>query len=105
MLKIKERYRFKRTWKVWIWKTDQKRKTHKYVHEHGKEEYYTETLWIYDDGINTIEILEKRENSDWKHPNEEKEVYVYENDYDMGISKYILQKLYDLIKADLIVKE
>lgn len=83
----------------------EKEKTYKYLHGNGKEEYYTETLWKYDNEINTIEILEKRENSDWRHPNEEKEVYIYENDYDMGISKHTLDTLYDLIKADMVVKE
>ena len=105
MLKIRDDVDLKELEKYGFEKQTRKGKTHKYEYEHGKEEYYTEILWIYDDGINTIEILEKRENSDWKYQNEEKEVYVYENDYDMGISKYILGKLYDLIKANLVVKE
>ena len=105
MLKIRDDVDLKGLEKFGFEKQVKKEKTHKYECEHGKEEYYIETLWKYDDGITTIEILEKRENSDWRHPNKEKEVYVYENDYDMGISKHILEKLYDLIKANLVVKE
>ena len=60
---------------------------------------------VYDNGINTLEIVEKRENSDWEHPNKERELYIYENDYDGGLSKGMLDKLYDLIKAGLVVKE
>lgn len=82
-----------------------KEKTHKYLFKNGEEEYYIETLWEYDDGITTIEILEKRENSDWEHQNEEREIYVYESDYDMGVSKKSLEILYDLIRADMVVKE
>lgn len=80
-------------------------KTHKYLYGNGEKEYYTEIFWEYDDERNTIEILEKRENSDWKHQNEEKEVYIYANDFDAGISEDMLDTLYDLIKADLVVKE
>lgn len=34
--------------------------------------------------------------------NIEREIYVYENDYDVGISKDILEVIYDLIKADMV---
>lgn len=71
----------------------------------GEEDYYTESVFLYDDGINFFEILEERKNSDWKHPNKEREVYIYEPDYELGISKAMLEKLYDLIQAGLIVKE
>ncbi len=73
--------------------------------KNGKEDYYTEIKYNYDNKINTIEIVEKRENSDWKHTNEEREIYIYENDYDFGVSKDILCKLYDLIQAGLVMKE
>ena len=76
-----------------------KKKTYKYEWKNGEEDYYTEIKYSYDDGINTIEIVEKRENSDWTHTNEEREIYIYENDYDFGISKNILCVIYDLIQA------
>ena len=58
MLKIRDDVDLKELEKYGFEKQTRKGKTHKYEYEHGKEEYYTEILWIYDDGINTIEILE-----------------------------------------------
>ncbi len=96
-LKVLENYGFKR-------KTH-KAPTYKYEYEDGDEDYYTEIVWVYDNGINICEVLEKRENSDWKHPNEERDLYVYLSDYDVDISNDTLVKIYDLIKDGLIVKE
>ena len=102
MLRIKEGIDLKELEKFGFSKETIKNKTHKYECENGQEEYYTEILWKYDNGRNTIEILEKRINSDWNHMNIEREIYVYENDYDVGISKDILEVIYDLIKADMV---
>ncbi len=96
-LKILENYGFKREM--------HKAPTYKYECEDGVEDYYTEIVWVYDNGINTCEVLEKRENSDWKHPNEERDLYIYPSDYDMGVSDEMLVKTYDLIRDGLIIKE
>ena len=96
-LKILENYGFK--------KEIYKRPTHKYECGGGDEDYYTEIVWVYDNWINICEVLEKRENSDWIHPNEERDLYIYPSDYDMGVSDEMLVKIYDLIKDGLIVKE
>ena len=36
--------------------------------------------------------------------NKEREIYVNSNDYDIGISKDTIDKLYDLIQAGLVEK-
>lgn len=36
--------------------------------------------------------------------NKEREIYVISNDYDIGISKDTIDKLYDLIQAGLVEK-
>lgn len=104
MLKLKDGVDLKELEKFGFLKETEKFKTHKYECKNGEEDYYTEILYRYDNGKNIIEILEKRENSDWIHQNREKEVYVYESDYDMGISKDMLNVIYDLIKAGLVEK-
>ena len=104
MLKIKDNVDLKELKKFGFEKTENYSRTHKCLFENGKEDYYTETTYRYDNGLNTIEILEKRENSDWKHMNKEREIYVNSNDYDIGISKDTLDKLYDLIQAGLVEK-
>lgn len=86
-------------------KQERKEKTWKALSKFGLEEYFTEIVMVYDNGINTIEIVEKRENSDFEHQNKERELYIYENDYYAGLSRGMLDKLYDLIKAGLVVKE
>ena len=48
--------------------------------------------------------FKKTENSDWKHMNKEREIYVVSNDYDIGISKDTTDKLYDLIQSGLVEK-
>lgn len=105
MLKIREDIDLKELEKFGFKKEEIKEKTHKYEYINEEEDYYTEIRYKYNNDINTIEIVEKRENSDWKHTNEEREIYIYENDYDFGISKDILCKLYDLIEAGLVIKE
>lgn len=102
MLRIKAGINLKELEKFGFLKETAKNKTHKYECENGQEEYYTEIIWKYDNGRNTIEILEKRENSDWLHQNQEREIYIYETDYECGISKDMLEILYDLIQAGLV---
>lgn len=104
MLKIKDNIDLKELEKYEFKKMIKKDKTHKYQWKNGKEEYYTEIVYSLDNGVNTIDIVEKRENSDWKHTNKEREIYIYESDYDMGVSKGILDILYDLIQAGLVEK-
>ena len=104
MLKIKDSVDLNELEKFGFKKTENYSKTHKCLFENGKEDYYAETTYKYDNGINTLEILEKRENSDWKHMNKEREICVVSNDYDIGISKDTIDKLYDLIKANLVEK-
>lgn len=104
MLKIKDDVDLKELEKFGFIKETFKNKTHKYKYRNGEEEYYTETVWRYDNEINIIEILEQRINSDWKHMNIEKEIYIYESDYDMGISKDMLCVIYDLIQEGLVEK-
>lgn len=105
MLKIKDDVDLKELEKFGFIKEIKKEKTHKYECENAEEDYYTEILYRYDNGINTIDILEKRQNSDWIHANKEREVYIYESDYECGVSKDIIEKLYDLIQAGLVEKE
>jgi len=104
MLKIKENVDLKELEKFGFKKEVEKHATYKYECKNGEEDYFTETLYRYDDGINTIEIVEKRENSDWKHLNQERELYVFESDYDCGVSESMLSVLYDLIQAGLVEK-
>ena len=104
MLKIKDDVDLKELENFGFQKTTRKRKTYKYYWGNGKEDYYTEELYFISNGINSIEILESRINSDWTHSNSIREVYIIEDDYDMGLSKGILEILYDLIKADLVEK-
>lgn len=86
-------------------KFNRKEKTHKYEWENGEEDYYTECGYIYDDDTNSIEIVTERINSDWRHLNAVNEIYIYETDYEVGVSKDMLIVLYDLIKDGLVVKE
>jgi hypothetical protein len=104
MLKIKDNVNLKELEKFGFIKEIKKEKTHKYKYRNGEEDYYTEILYKYDNGINTIEILERRKNSDWRHINQEREIYVYESDYEMGISKDMISIIYDLIQAKLVEK-
>ena len=104
MLKIKDDIDLKELEKFGFEKITRKEKTHNYLWKNGKEAYYTEELYFISNGINSIEILESRTNSDWTHPNSIREIYIFKDDYDMGISKRILETLYDLIKADLVEK-
>ena len=74
----------------------------------GKKEYnlstYKEWGYMYNDTINTIEIVEKRENSHWVHRNIEREIYVYESDWEMGVSMPAIEVIFDLIQAGLVEK-
>ena len=65
---------------------------------------YLEKGYRLDDGRNTCEIVEQRTNSNWFHHNEEREVYVFESDYEMGVSDEMLDVIYDLIQAGLVEK-
>lgn len=76
----------------------------KYERRNGDKAYYPEKSYILDDRCNIIEILEERVNSDWKHQNNAREIYVYESDYEMGVSMNQLDVIYDLIKAGLVEK-
>ena len=65
---------------------------------------YREWGYKYDDTENTIEIVEKRENSYWVHQNIERQIYVYESDWDVGVSMPAIEVIFDLIQAGLIEK-
>ena len=104
MLKIKDNVDLKELEKFGFKKVVEKDKTYEFEWGHGKEDYYTEILYRYNNGINTIDIVEERINSDWNHSNQIREVFAYDSDYDMDISKDTLSVIYDLIKADLIEK-
>ena len=65
---------------------------------------YIEKGYRLDDGENTIEIIEERKDANWVFLNKEREVYVYESDYDMGVSEKMLDVLFDLIQAGLVEK-
>lgn len=104
MLKIKDDVDLKELEKFGFKKIVKKEKTHKYTWENGEEDYYTEVIYRLDNGENTIDILEKRENSDWKHLNKEKEIDIYESDWEMGVSRNMPDILYDLIQAGLVEK-
>jgi hypothetical protein len=74
----------------------------------GKKEHnlqtYKEWGYRYNDGTNIIEIVEKRENSHWIHFNKERQIYVYESDWDMGVSMNVMEVVFDLITAGLVEK-
>lgn len=106
MLKISEEMDLKELEKYGFKKVNRKELTHKAsMHIDSKKEYYFETVWVIDIGLNTVEVVEERKNSDWKHINKEREIYIYENDYDVGIRPNTLDLLYDLIKANIVIKE
>lgn len=65
---------------------------------------YKEQGYRYNDGTNIIEVVEKRENSYWIHYNKERQIYIYESDYEMSVSIYAYDKLFDLIQAGLVEK-
>lgn len=65
---------------------------------------YFEKGYMLDDGTNTCEIVEQRLNSNWFHHNQEREVYVFESDYDMGVSDEMIDLLFDLIQAGFVEK-
>lgn len=87
MLKIKDNVDLKELEKFGFEKTEKKGKTQEYLVNTGEEEYYYETFYFTSNGRNSIEILESRDNSDWKHLNIVREIYIYEDDYEAGISK------------------
>lgn len=65
---------------------------------------YTEIGYKVDAGVNTIEIVEERKNANWIFPNKEREIYIFETEYDMGVSEEMLDIIYDLISAGLVEK-
>ena len=105
MLKIKDDVDLKELEKFGFKKVNRKELTHKAcMHIDSKKEYYFEIAWVINTGLNTVEVLEERKNSDWEHNNKEREICIEENDYDVGIRPITLDLLYDLIKADLVEK-
>lgn len=49
-------------------------------------------------------LFEERKDANWFFHNKEREVYVYESDYEMGVSDAMLDVLFDLIQAGLVEK-
>lgn len=49
-------------------------------------------------------MLEKRTNSDFIHPNTERQIYVCESVWESGVSQNMLMLIYDLIQAGLVEK-
>lgn len=108
MLKIKdnvdlkelEKFGFKRDIKESpTWRSKWAENKEKYVGEK-----YTEIGYVFDDGRNEIIVIESRINSDWHHLEQPRQLYVRESDYDMGVSMYIYDKVFDLIQAGLVEK-
>lgn len=105
MLKIKDNVDLKELEKFGFSKEIKDDLTHSSVmHIDSPKDYYEEIIYINDNGLNTIEILEERKNSDWIHNNRIREIYTYPNDYDIGISRKTLETIYDLIIAGLVEK-
>lgn len=69
-----------------------------------EEKCYTETGYRWDNGTNTIEVVEKRVNSDWIHPDKELDIYVYESDWERGVSMDAYDVIFDLINNGLVEK-
>ena len=65
---------------------------------------YIEKGYRWDDGENTIKIVEERKDANWIFHNKEREVYVFESDYEMGVSDEMLDVIYDLIQAGFVEK-
>lgn len=108
MLKIKdgidlkelEKFGFKKYERISpTWRSSWSKEKEKYIGE-----TYTEIGYELDDDINVICVTEQRINNDWWHPNKEREIYVSESDYEMGVSNRMLEIIYDLIQAGLVEK-
>ena len=65
---------------------------------------YFEIGYIWDDGVNTVEVVIERINANWNFHNQEREIYVFESDYDMDVSDNMIDLLFDLIQAGLVEK-
>lgn len=105
MLKIKDNVDLKELEKFgfkYYWEIKENNKIPKYNNGY---KIYTEKGYRYDDGENTIEIVEERKNGNWYFPNEERQIYIFESDYDMGVSENMVDVLFDLIQAGLVEKE
>ena len=81
------------------WRSSWSKEKEKYIGE-----TYTEIGYELDNGTNIVCVTEQWINNDWRQPNEEREIYVFESDYEMGVSKKMLETIYDLIQAGLVEK-
>lgn len=108
MLKIKDNVDLKELVKFGFKRDIQKSATWRSKWAENKEKYvgekYTEIGYVFDDGRNEIIVIESRINSDWYHLEQPRQLYVRESDYDMGVSMYIYDKVFDLIQAGLVEK-
>ena len=104
MLKIKDNVDLKELEKFGFEYKETKKPTWDSLWGSKRENYYIEKAYIYDDGRTTIEINAERKGSDWKHCNEIREIYIYESDYDVGISNKAMETFYNLIQAGLVEK-
>lgn len=104
MLKIKDNVDLKELEKFgfeYYWEIKQNNTSEKYCN--GYKVFTEKGYRIGLDG-NAIEVVEERKNANWFFPNEEREIYVFETDYDMGVSNEMLNIIYDLISAGLVEK-
>ena len=104
MLKIKDEFDLKELENFKFEKYQETKNNVYKAKEKGLPEYYTETGYRWDDGCNTIDVVENRINSNWIHSNKEREIFIYESDYEMGVSDNIGDLLFDLIQAGLVEK-
>lgn len=104
MLKVKDNVNLKELEKFgfeYYFEKNENNSLEKYFNGH---KFYTEQGYRFDDGINTIDVMEERKNGNWIFSNKERELFIYESDYEMGISKNIIDIIFDLIQAGLVEK-
>lgn len=106
MLRIKDNVDLKELEKFGFERKTKTEKTWKsqYGEDPKIDDFYIEIIYTFDDNENTIDILQERTNSDWKHANGIREIYVYESDHEMGVSINMLDKIYELIQAGFVEK-
>lgn len=69
-----------------------------------KNDNYTEIGYKLDNGANEICVVESRRNCDWKCGSKPRQICVYECDYEMGVSMWAYDVVFDLIQAGLVEK-
>ena len=81
------------------WRSSWSKEKDKYIYEK-----YTELGYKLNTGVNIIYVVEEYINDDWHEPNEERQIYVCESDYNMGVDIDVFDILFELIQAGFVEK-